>query len=807
MHRLSPRPAPLALAVLLTLAAGSALAQDGATSAQATLAFSISAKPLGQALNDWALQTQSQLIVQPGLVTGKTAPAVSGNLTPRQAIDRLLAGSGLVATQDGNAIVVRPAPAAASGDVQSLAPVTVTGERESAYGPGVGYVADRSAAGTKTDAPVLTTPQSISVVTREQMNDQQVQTFAEALRYSPGVVAEPYGLGTYDTNPNFFMRGFSDEYSMFVDGMSVNSGSVYDAYFFDRVEVVGGPASVLYGQGNPGGIVNMVSKRPTAEPLREVIVGLGNRKRRQISFDFSGPLNADATLMYRLTGTGVERDTQIDFNDFRQYAIAPALTWRPNARTSFTLSAKYIDTPRSLGGSGMPIYGTLWPNPNGKIPRSFNSANPDATGKFTYKTVGWNLDHAFSDNLKFHQNAMYNRNQTSNISVFGGDLLSDMRTLRRNFLMPSLGKEEFSTIDNHLIYKSEVGGVKGETLVGFDYRKTEYNGPYGWHNLGWTLDVFNPVYQPIDIDQMVAPNEWTPQHFGSTQKGFYAQHQLSAGVLTLIGSVRRDAFAGYNGETLREKKNKTTFRVGGSYLFANGLAPYISYSTSFKPQNGKNYLGEPFTPQEGKQTEIGLKYEAPENNLLLTAAIFDLSKTNVPTSDEDHPGFSRLVAGVRSRGLELSARGDVTRSLQLLATYSYNDVKNTSTNDTATGVADGIKVPIVGLHPTYVPKHAASLWASYRWANEALRGLTTSVGVRYKGSTWGDAANSYKVRANTLVDLTVAYDFGVANSRMKGWLAQFNVSNLFDKDAFSCSGTTCQYGPARSIYASLRYRW
>ena len=348
MNRLKTTPAPLALAIALALASSPLLAQtqDAGTAQQ----IRVAAQPLAEALNDWARQTRIQLVVQQSLVAGKTAPAISGSLTPRQALERLLAGSGLAATMEGNAAVIKTAPAATGATGPSTLPaVTVMADGEdSATGRVQGYVARRSATGTKTDTPIIETPQSISVITADRIEAIGATNLKDALGYTPGVSTTTYGADSrYDW---ISLRGF-DAYSpgFYLDGLPLRNNSTWgvwrtENYGAERIELLRGPSSVLYGMSGPGGVVNVVSKRPTAEPVRELQVQLGDHDRKQVAGDFSGALDAEGKLLYRITG--VLRDAQLPAAkepDDHSY-IAPSLTWKPSSDTTLTLLSQFSRT-------------------------------------------------------------------------------------------------------------------------------------------------------------------------------------------------------------------------------------------------------------------------------------------------------------------------------------------------------------------------------------------------------------------------------------------------------------------------------
>lgn len=274
-----------------------------------------------------------------------------------------------------------PAPAAAAAPASGSETSNNEPAAESAFGPANGYVAERSATGTKTDAPILEVPQTINVVTAEQMNDQAVQSVSEALRYTPGVSVENFGALS-PTDSYTRVRGFRTD--LYLDGTRLPikgdgaAAFAVEPYGLERVEVLKGPASGLYGSSGPGGLINMVSKRPTDVPINEIQIQTGSFDRAQVAFDFSGPVTADKSVLFRLTGLARDADTQVDFAEDNRLFIAPALTIRPSSQTTLTLLASYSEEDSVWPFFNLvPPQGSVLSNPNGRIPRSRYTGEPD----------------------------------------------------------------------------------------------------------------------------------------------------------------------------------------------------------------------------------------------------------------------------------------------------------------------------------------------------------------------------------------------------------------------------------------------
>lgn len=776
-------------------------AEPRATARAASFTFAIPAQPLAGAIAAFASTTGLDVIGDGGIGRGVRSPGLSGNMTAQQALGRLLAGTG-IGYRFGSASSVTLQPpadargAALPGDAIALDTIDVEGSADGS----VGYVPGRSSAGTKLDTPLMQTPQSISVVTRQQMVDQNVQSVSQALRYTPGIVSEQRGLNE-DTLEYLYSRGFQAE--TYLDGLRLPATgfniATRDAYLIDRVESVRGPSSVLYGQSPPGGLVNIVSKQPVDTPLREVFFQTGNYNRLQAGFDLGGPLNADKTLLYRLTGVGLKTDTQIDGIEQERVAIAPAITWRPNEDTRLTILGSYQKDPRAGIYNNVVAAGTVLPGV--RISRSFNPGDP-GYDRFSKEeaSVGYSLEHRFNENWQFRQNVRYLYNDIS-ISQVGLDgLTPDGLALRRSSYL-NIGTVNALTIDNQMVANFDTGPLRHKAIFGFDYQRTQYDHYYIAGGAAPNLSLLNPVYfqtieRPTNI--FATSNKQRLQ-----QAGVYAQDQVTLGKLTVVGGLRQDwastrTLAYKTAIVTDSDSHALTGRIGAIYNFDNGLAPYVSYSTSFQPLGGTTDKGSPLKPTEGTQYEIGLKYQPPGHNSYFTVSAFDLRQTNVTVSNSLYLGSVTQTGEVRSRGVELEARAYLTDNLQAIASYTYTDIENTKAT-----------ANIQGKSPAGIPRNSASLWLSYDMPGTFLPGLKLSGGVRFVGSSYGDNINSFKVPSYTLVDLGVQYDVGPQIPQLKGLTAAVNVSNLFDKEYISSciASAFCTFGSGRLVLASLRYRW
>lgn len=672
---------------------------------------------------------------------------------------------------------------------------TITVEGESATGPVRGYVAQRSATGSKTGTPLAETAQSVSVVTRDQMTQQNAQSLNEALRYTPGVIPESRGAGAsrFDL---FKIRGF--DAVNYLNGLRMQKmnwvSPQVDPYMLERVEVLRGPSSVLYGQAPTGGMVNQISKLPTATRFGEVGVQFGNNQQRQASFDLGGPIDPEGRFLYRLTGIGRMENGQIADTEAERFAIAPAITFKPSDDTSLTLLGLHQRDPKANAYVGVPAIGSVLYNPNGWLSRRTNVSEPNLESfDRTQSSAGYLFSHRFDDAVTLRMNGQWFRSDIDYFSVFGSTLAANGRTLSRS---ASISHDEMDAFafDNQLEWKFNTGPLSHTLLTGFDAQASD-----GYFVSGTgtapAIDMFAPVYgRAITLPATRRTDVTTRQY------GLYAQDEIRFGnfVATFAGrsdwAQNKTTVAGVRSET---DDHALTGRAALLYRFDNGIAPYVSFAQSFTPLAGTDATGRAFDPERGVQYEAGIKYQPAGINALFSAAVFDLTRENLLTTDLANRGFSVQVGEARSRGVELEGKASLDFGLNLAASYTYLDTQYTRDNS-------GLQ----GLVPTGVPRHMASLWLYYDLPASLVPGLSVGAGVRYVGSTF-NTNNTIEVPSVALVDAALRYDFGKLVPQLKGTALQVNVKNLFDKEYVGAcyTSTTCAYGQGRVITAGLNYRW
>ncbi|WP_182084022.1 TonB-dependent siderophore receptor [Aureimonas sp. ME7] len=792
----------LSTALGLGVPGGAAWAQ-GASAASAATSFDLPAQPLSRSLAALARDTGLQLAYPASLTAGRTAPALRGAFTREAALARLLAGSGLdYEFRSAGTVAIFEPDVRATGSVAadgSIVLDTVTVEGAGAPGVGLGggvaqdgYVATSASVGTKTDTPLVKVPQAVNVVTRKQLEDRRVQTLKEALTYTPGVRVDAFGLDNrFDA---FYVRGFDVTYTgVYRDGLRELNGvfSLFktEPYGLEAVGVLKGPSSVLYGGGSPGGIVNLVTKRPTDTPFREVETQVGNNDRYQAQFDVSGPVAGNDNVLYRLTGLARSADTELrSVPDDRIY-IAPALTLRSDDEaTTFTLLGEY--SHYEVGGNP----GIF--SEDGRF-TGIESGDP-ALGTFLQDQgrIGYELTHRFDETWTLRQNVRYAHIYTDSPYTSINFIRPDRLSASRSAVVVNDKLDSFA-IDNQAEAKFATGALDHTLLMGLDYNSVDVR-----HKIGFgeapdlNLVTFNYGQQFIPRPGYNFYDVTTRQN----QTGVYAQDQLEWNrfVLTLGGRYdwfdnqdRANDNLGTDGE---QDDSQFSGRVGLGYLFDNGIAPYVSYSTSFTPTIGRSFEGDAFKPTEGRQIEAGVKYQPTDTNLSASAAVFHIVQSNVLASDPDNFNFQIQRGEVRSQGVELEATTSLPFGVDLTLAYTYLDLEITQGDN-------------AGNRPSGIPEHSVSLWGAYTFSDGPADGLGLGLGLRYEGESFGDDTNTFRNDDRLLVDAKASYDFRRLNPKLEGAEAQINVKNVFDKREPAYSGGFGYYTEGRQVIGSLRYRF
>lgn len=675
------------------------------------------------------------------------------------------------------------------GVAPSAAAASDRGANETATGPVRGYIANQSATGTKTDTPLRETPQSITVVTADRARDQGATTVQEALRYVPGVFADAYGPDSRGDYPRF--RG--QDPNIYLDGTRMVNTYTFnewrpEPYTLERMEVLRGPASVLYGDTSTAGLLNLISKRPQERDYREIGVQYGTFNRKQIQTDMTGKLTKDGEWLYRFVGVFRDSNYQTDVVKDDRIVIAPSLTWRPTKNTSWTVMGTYQKDKTGSSTAFLPIEGTLYAGPNGRIPVNRFASDP-AFDRYQTETgaVSSLFEHSFGDVLKVRQNMRFAHVEGIYNTVYpdvysSADPFTDAarRSVNRVASARSTAKDSF-TMDNNAELKLATGPVEHKVLLGFDYRRLLERAKSGSYTDTTPFDLYAPVYAPV-----IAPELTGEPRTLQSQAGIYVQDQTRFGPWRAVLGVRQDFVSSDVADTAKQNDKATTGRAALMYDLPFGLTPYVSYSQSFTPIFGSHICVDYCKPQRGEMVEVGFKYQ-PNRRLAINGALFDTTENNRTAAGPD-PEFSIQIGKVRIRGAELEVLANVTPDLDLIGAYSYLDAKVESGDN-------------AGKRLETVPEQQASLWAKYRLTAFGLPGLTLGAGARYIGRTW-DGVDNLSTPDYTLFDAMARYDTGP-------WTFQVNATNLGDKrHVTTCLARgDCFYGARRTVLGNVTYRF
>ena len=747
--------------------------------------YAIPAGPLGQAINALAQQAGTAISVNAALVEGKNAPAIQGTMTLQQALDTALAGSGLAAARNGSAMVVVPTGHAAA---QTLPGITVQAEQDTASDPVFGYVARRSDTATKTGTPMREIPQSVSVIGRTEIEARGAQDVMAIVAQTPGISVNTYGPDNRGWE-YISLRGFSGNSGNFRDGLAQTPfGIVYrmtEPYLLERVEVLRGPASVMFGQADAGGIINRISKQPGGDPVREVELQYGSFQRKQIGIDLGDKFAPGSDFSYRLTGVALDSDDQDRYPtgqriNRKRYALAPSLRWSPNAATSLTVLAELL---RNESGED-PYYAIAADKSLTRVKMgdpAFSRIRQDQN------SLGYRFEHAFSDDWSVRQHFRHTDNRVKRRVIWVDELQADERTYTR-IARTWDDKHQHTGLDTQLLGKLHSGNVSQTLLFGIDWNRSKGDAN---RFIGPTrdLDLLNPVYNlPIPVPT----KPWANYTQTAEQTGLYAQDQIKLyerWVVTVGG--RQDYARSVTDDRLDAShtvQSDSVFsgRAGLNYLFADGWAAYAGYTQSFLPNNGMDYNNDPLKPSRGKQVETGIKYQPENSRLFFGAALFDLRKTNVVTYD-NISGDTRQIGKQRSRGIELEAKAELTRDLNLVASLTKMNLR----------VLESADRTEAGKVPATEPQQMASLWLDQTLA----KGFGIGGGINYVGPRQNDEANTSRAGGYAIFTGMLKYETG-------RWLLRLNASNLLNKQYNTiCYHGECYLGAERTVTATLKYRF
>ncbi|EUB99950.1 TonB-dependent siderophore receptor [Rhizobium sp. CF080] len=675
-----------------------------------------------------------------------------------------------------------------SGDsTTQLETIVIQGKSDRVLGPDATIVAKDTATGTKTDTPVIDVPASVSVITQKELETRHVESLQQAVSYTSSVFADEFGND--DRYDYIRIRGFDQTtLGVYRDGLTARIPAFFTAsrlepYGLQRVEVLKGSTSTLFGLNGPGGLVNSITKRPQDEKHGEVYTSFGDGTK-EVGTDFGGPIDDEGVWTYRITALGKDGDLGWDYsNDDRLY-IAPALTIKPDEGTSFTILTDYYKRD-GTGARGFPSgvdidINTFLGEPDFN---RFNTKQAD---------LGYQFEHEINDNLTFRSNFRYTHMDLDYAEVYGASI--NPAANRTAFSVDGLSNRY--AFDNQLQYDTVWNGIESKTLVGVDYANDNTREVILYGTAG-PLDIYNPSYCGLSCINLDPYVNWRVKQ---QALGVYAQEQLTLDdrwIVTLGGRWDRvHTTADYFDTGKRDDDTASAFtkRIGLTYKFTPNFAAYANYSESFQPLVTPTANGYPgsLKPQRGEQYEVGLKYRPDGFDGLFTLAFFDLTQTNVLSYVS--PAVQQQIGKVGVRGIELEGKAAINDNLNLTLAYSYWDAEIEEAGATSGNV---------GNRPSRVPRHLASAWLDYTIPGEGQRGdLTLGGGVRYVGQTYGDDANTVSLGGYATVDAALSYKV------TKDVTLSLNATNLFDRKyvATSYYGTD-YYGDRRKVVGTLKYSW
>lgn len=686
------------------------------------------------------------------------------------------------------ALSVAPGVHAEEVDAVELGTLTLEAESDQTLVQD-GYVGSSGRQATRVDTAIQDVPQAISIVTQDQIEDQRPRTLLESLSYSSGVGVTNFGFDTrYDA---IYLRGFSAYYNgLFRDGLrQVNGPSAWyrnEPFTFEGAAVLKGPSSALYGVSGAGGIVNVVSKRPKDERYRELQLTTGSENRKELAFDFSGPLDEEGRLSYRLTGISRNADTPLEGYSDDLNLIAPALTYKLTDQTTVTILGEYAD---AVVGST-----AVYHNSSYGVASDFYVGDPEYNDfENTQWRLGYEIEHEVNNNLILRQKLRYSHVDAD--MRFSGVYPSGSGLSR--YWGHYVEQSENLVVDTMAEARFDTGPWQHTMVAGVDVSRTSYDADYalGYVSALETDALTLPYYGGQEMDQVgiYLHDQMVNGPFSVFLSGRYDQVDLTTFDAAQVGSdTSHDGFSG---------------RVGVSYMMNPNLSLFGNVSSSFVPTTGLIYTDptDPLSsraadPTRGLQKEVGVKYQLPGTDSLISLSVFDIQQEDGVVFQNVDPtvfgGLNQIQVpyDLRSRGLELEGQFNYDNGLRLIGSYTYLDM------EIEAGTAG-----TVGKKLSATPEHAASLWAFYEPQQGALKGFGFGAGLRYVGESWGDDQNSFKNGDAFFADLALTYDFGQIG--YDGLGLQVNVKNIFDETGQNCSGGFCYRQEGRTATATLNYRF
>lgn len=766
--------------------------------------FNIPAQSLASALLQFSENTGIKTFFSADVARDKKTPGLSGSYTPRQALDKLLANTGVAYRfTDTQSVALAPAQKDTGSQTTVLKPMTVVGD--SVHAPNDPYNADytrpNATTATKTDTPIMETPFSVQVVPSQVLEDQQVVRVEKALTNVAGAIQLPGNGGTQDMA---VIRGFVNN-TFYRDGfrlpVTIGSGgtSKRDTANLEQIEVLKGPGSILFGRSEPGGIVNMVTKQPLVTPYYSMQQQFGSYDFYRTTIDATGPVTADDSLLYRVNLAYENAGSFLDNVDSERVFVAPTLAWNISPKTKASLEIEYLHFNDPID-HGIPAIG----NRPAPVPRNitvneplFNKNVGDRTGVFM------NIAHAFNDDWKLEHRFGSEFMDWNTLGVTFGAAKAN-GDLTRNFyaLRDQSSQRYFNNLN--LTGKFNTGFMKHTMLLSYEHFQLDSDRKLGSQSAPAAFNVFNPTY--MTVGPTLFPERYTPFKLSQSWDGYSIQDQVELPhKVFALGGVRYD-----DSETQFDINNRMAYLSKDSGLSPRGgllwrpmqwLSLYGSYTENFGASNYiNNATGTNLKAQTAQQWEVGTKTEFWDGRFTASVAYFDLTKQNMPVLD---PAFLdgihyQAIGEAKSNGIEFESTGEVLPGLKLIGAYAYTPFAKVMKDIGANGSigAQGKRLPMA-------PEHSGSLWATYEFQNKELRGLKFGGGVVAAGQRQGDSMNTFQLPGYASLNLMSSYAVKVGSAKVT---TQLNVDNLLDKSYFTGSNgqTASFYAAPRTVLGSIR---
>jgi len=761
--------------------------------------FDIPAQELAAALQQLSAQSGAAMLYAEQAAAGKTAPALHGEFSVEEAVRRLTAGSGLNYRIDASGTVtLQPG---GSSSATTLGAVTVVGK--SVYDANDPYNTDyqvrHASTATKTDTPIMQTPMSVKVVPQSVLRDQQAITIEQALRNVSGVSSGLGGSGT------FFIRGFGS-YLNYRDGYKSQGEWAHteDLENVERVEVLKGPGSILYGRAEPGGIVNFVTKQPLDTPYYALRQQFGSFDLYRTSVDATGPLNDDKSLAYRFNLGYQSNHSFQEFGGNERLLVAPSLRWNISERTVSTVKLEYSNI-KELGNGRVPVMGKR-PAP---IARATNLGEPWNYQEDEYVMLALNTEHDFNDNWKLRHRFNFKNSYLTMSAIHGSNANSATGNMRRAFFAQNTDGQDFQ----HNFYnaleltgKFATGFMQHNLLLGGDYYRTDYRATMA--GFGFNPDLFDDsnIYNPVHraAAPTILPTDVTYTNSTLPWFGLYAQDQVELPFhLHLLAGLRYDnadmylsssgEFGGPSPDTHSERVSP---RGGMVWQPIPEFSVYGSYTENFGMPGNFGADGKPLPAQTADQWEVGAKTELFDGRFTATLAYYDLTKRNAPIAG--YLAYSRALGEAESRGIEFDVSGEILPGWSMIGAYSYMPFAKT--------IADETDPAVVGKRLNNAPKHNGSLWTTYEFQQGDLRGLKFGAGMQAVSQREIGFYETAQAPGYAIMNLMASKAWTVGKTKLT---AQLNIDNLLDKTyhASIYSYGPTYYGNPRTFMGAIKIEY